>query len=1200
MTSVGSVVASGWGKLRRLVFGSKSGSVPSFLTGRYRVSLRIDGSPAPVESGGKLRPDFDADWGPAATPEAIGKFLSRFRADPRDTRPDPAIRAALHHFLFAGNTLAAPVAAQGPGLATVLVGGAHGEPLLANIPWELADGLAEAQPSGARRPLLGTLGMLPLARVVQGARSGLKPGGAKRRLTVAYCISEPADDPFGGEGFFDAIEATLRRRPGVLTYRKLGSALTTRVHELLAGIEKDQPHVLIVVCHGRTTNGTPELRFDDWTSVRGLGDAIALTGQTLLVLLIACDQTHLEETPSAHSGALTLLDAGVPAVVAMQSSVNARLAAEFLGTTLDWLLQSASLPQCVAAGRRRMAPGTDAETSTDWAFPTLFVAEDGHRQLQRLTEYIEGYVPALKTLLRGIPAEPAPYFPRPGLEEWLASALHPDNRGVRAIVGPAEQGKSTLVRYVCRRALASAIERNDLEFRHILYVDLAPFQDPLETPQDLLGILASRTDELLSGLPSTVFEWPKPRSPDGQGLPSASMEPLMGALDANHMVLVLDNLPLAPVWSEFVQRSRDLNHSLVVVVAQDAAKLPVDDLYLGEVLPLSESDVHRYAREFVPGYDPDEIYALAGGAIMLLDQLRRLQRQSYPFAEARQLLQEHPLSRGYAQAMLDPLMADEKKTELLYRLVHLPSGINGHLAGQYVGEWRDLLDLERSNLLIRDYRAAQDDPWLRLPHFVAAALREFRGDEVRAAGKAVVDAFREDVRPDVEARLEELARAPGGVDLLHDLHQTLVGRKEWPMARAMALLLHATLYQRGRWFDSARFWTRYLTHAPRDETLPHDWLKLAKAAHLLGEREKAVECLDVADQLGPEPLDSIEILDLHASLIKDTGATERVAEVLDLYDVAMELIEEGRASPAAGQDAAPFEQAGANLLYNRAILRRWWTRDVEGALDEMRQAQDRFEALGMRGMHAVARSEWVDMRMAVRDPPPDWNGLVETLLQVDDELDAAGSPGDRAICNLRLGRLYRRMPFRTDEERRDNLLKAEEAFETAEHLAVEAGDARLRRIIEVNLVEVAWRDRGAMPDDEAARRLDSVIRILELFSGDAWSMRVLRDALLLRAGTARRGLPDEVRSWLEKGWRVATSPPLHPRQGTDARRAAQVLCEYLGTLTGSGDLLAVEKLGSKARPFVEGWLAKPVDLRDRATWLGELCRFGTSPGEYHG
>lgn len=419
------------------------------------------------------------------------------------------------------------------------------------------------------------------------------------------------------------------------------------------------------------------------------------------------------------------------------------------------------------------------------------------------------------------------------------------------------------------------------------------------------------------------------------------------------------------------------------------------------------------------------------------------------------------------------------------------------------------------------------------------------------------------------------------------------------MARAVALLLHATLYQRGRWFDSARFWTRYLTHAPRDETLPHEWLKLAKAAHLLGEREKAVECLDIADQQGPEPLDSIEILDLHASLIKDTGATERVAEVLELYDVAMELIEDGRAL-AAGEDAAAFEQAHANLLYNRAILRRWWTRDVEGALDEMRQAQDRFEALGMRVMHAVARSEWVDMRMAVRDPPPDWNGLVDTLLRVDDELVAAGSPGDGAICNLRLGRLYRRMPFRTDEERRDNLRKAEEALETAERLAAEASDARLRRIIEANLVEVAWRDRGAMPDDEAARRLDSVIRILELFSGDAWSTRVLRDALLLRAGTARRGLPDEVRPWLEKGWRVATSPPLHPRQGTDARRAARVLCEYLGTLTGSGDLLALEKLGSQARPFVEGWLAKPVDLRDRATWLGELCRFGTSPGEYHG
>ena len=291
--------------------------------------------------------------------------------------------------------------------------------LLLNIPWELADGIPTL---GETSPLAGTLAALPVARITSEFVSNVTL--AQEKLRVAYCIVESIDDvAIAGAGFDDAFHGSLVRRSGVIDTKRIGPAGgAPNFASLSAELAAMMPHIFVIVSHGQTENGKPELMLDKWTPISEIARVLAAYKKTLLVMMVACDLTFLESGATAYSGAYSMLQAGIPAVVAMQSKVRADLAATFLGTTLDFLLSGPSLPLAVAEGRKSMAPSQKAaESLVDWSFPALFLASDGFEKTSALRDYFQ-FKPSLEALLRSVPRS-EPFLERRSVQSDLSDRL---------------------------------------------------------------------------------------------------------------------------------------------------------------------------------------------------------------------------------------------------------------------------------------------------------------------------------------------------------------------------------------------------------------------------------------------------------------------------------------------------------------------------------------------------------------------------------------------------------------------------------------------------------------------------------------------------------------------------------------------------------------------------------------------------------
>lgn len=1182
---------------RRLLSWIGHKSLEKVLADHHFVSLEINGQCVPIDIGSKKQNNFETNWGNQLKPRELLDYLKKYREEPQLVNPDTDIRFSLHHFLFAGHKLDAPFAQISDRISNVLIKGQSTHPLLVNIPWELADGIPQTTYDTYQRNLLGTLASLPLARIIEGTQSTMKLR-KKERLRVVYCISQPQGlTPINADGFHKALEFSLRDRSGMLSYKKvLGANFSPSFNQLLGEINLQAPHILIVVCHGRTNKGIPELHFEDWKPVEYLADALVEAGKTFLVLLIACDQVFLDEGPSAHSGALLMLQKGIPSVVAIQSRIRAALAGLFLEATIDQFFQNATISTAVAGGRKAMAPGKQAAKYVDWSFPALFLTENAPKQLNKLTDFIEDYIPALEKMWLSIPSEPTLFFKRERMESRIRTFLKPNERGIRAIIGSLGVGKTSLVLQGCHRAIKEAINKKNISFRPILYIDLQRHSEPIRTLEDLVDIFARRTKEVqMEDLEATLLNWPKPRSADSEGCTTDQLGLLIKVIDENRMVLVLDNITKIkePPWTYFIEKSKRLLKSLVILISDIAPVIDITKEHILWINPLDYSETKYYVEHHLPGYNSDDVYAKTGGVLLLLNMFYEAYQKdisvlSYPSLSESQ----KDLAHWYANRMIDQVsQKNNNLANLLYMMVHLPNGVNGKMAGYFLADWPDLLELALANALIRDYRFG--DLWLRMPGIVMQALHDIRTDEVNTARKSLTDNFIQsidhDETADIEQNLLELAKESGGLDFLHDIYKTFVYQENWAIAAALPLLLHTWLYKNGRWFDAFKFWDCYLKNSPHENTEAHQWLKLAKTGHLLGKIDVAYDCIKKANDCNLQKIDRIEMLVLEAALLKDSGQRDKKGQIFQLYDEALRLIKEAEADTHRCE-FIEYQKIRANSFYNRAIFRRWWAHDIEGALKELETASHEFESLGMSDMQMVAQSEWVDMQIDWPDLNKDWSRLLEVLFKVDQYFDSKDNHNDRCLCNYRLARLYRRKPFKSNKEQIENLKKVQQAYSIAYDLAKAAGDLRLQQIIEGHRIELSWQHLSDMSDSEAATRLLQVTEILDAFKGDSWSTRVMRDMLLLRAYSIKTQSSEIYLDTLRQTWRVASSPPLHPDHGSDARKAARIFTEYLQALEDNGELLEIDNVSILNKNLIEQWIGRSINPESREKWLDDLIK----------
>jgi hypothetical protein len=1155
------------------------------LADRCAVSLEQNGVPQPVSLAGASRDEIETRWLFPEGAESFLKFLRIYRAHPEQCRPEPAVRAALRDFLFCQGSLDAPLTKLlEPQTVLNIAGDQSTLPLLLNIPWELADSMPKLGQTG---PLAGTLASFPLARIASESVSTVKL--VQEKLRVAYCIVEsPGEPAIAGAEFDDALHVTLTRRSGVLDVKTFGrTGSPQRLSQLSAELAAATPHIFVIVAHGRTERGRPQLFLDQWTDIPEIARALAAYQRTFLAMLIACDLTFLEEGATAHSGAYSLLKEGIPAVVAMQSKVRADLAAEFLGTTLDSLLKGLSLPMAVAEGRKSMAPSQKAaEAIVDWSFPALFLGSDGFEKTSSLRDYFQ-FQPSLEALLRSIPRS-EPFFARPELQSKISVLIAQPTAGLRAIVGGENMGKTHLIRAVCREATEAAIRSENHAFRPIIYLDLQRY-DPIDSTSEMIARIRDRIDEVkptVTGPALVDLKLPLARGADGSGNVSDPMRQFVELLDAAKCVLILDNPgdSTAHFWNDFLMPCRTLLHSLVVCLDRgvpQGIELPAD--HVVAIYPFSQLETEAYLTQFRPesAVSADRWFKETAGVPGLLNGL---------------LHGETDGTGSFAKTISRLPVPDQA---LLFQLAHLSNGVNAALGWDFVTGWSDahVPSLVRQGLLLQETRIAQE--WLSVPGMLVRSLGSSFVDEMRNAAVQLAESFDSKISEgDPTDELLKLADRPGGIPFIHNIQAVLIKEKSdtsLEQARALPILLHERLFQQARWRDAYRLEKRVLAAVPICQTLAEDWIRLAKSEHLLGLASEACDSLKKARELDLTDLDKVDLIVLEVAINKDSGELEPITAVLDKYDNALSLLRH------SSDEEERVMGVRANVLYNRGIIRGHWTVDVKAALEDFETAEAEYSTLHNKSMVAMCKLEWVEVQFRSDAFVLNWPALFDKLVQACDLLEEAGALQDRAFCEYQLARYYRRKPFGNPEESRENVIRARSAYQKCVETARLAGDSRQEMIALGHVVEISWRFLRDMSEPDAHQTLQEVEGGLETFRGDAWSARVKRDMLLLRAQVeCAQSLPDDMIATLATAWNSAIKPPLKPEEGTDARRAACILTSYLKELKMRGDGLQFDIAANHGTSFVEQWLNRPVGATPVDTWLAEVEVFGAGPGEYHG
>jgi hypothetical protein len=1142
----------------------------------------------------------------------LQRFLTEYRRVPGRTKPDQEIRILLHRFLFADGRLDG-LFGTSVALAReiVVTGEAQLLRLIANIPWELADGIGVGQ--GA---LLGTLAAMPLKRVITGSQTRLdvKPEG---QLDVLYCISRaPNDTSLDAPAFQQAFSSLLADYEGYLrVVSMLGSdavgspQYSTRFDQLLAKLEKNPPNILFIVCHGRTQDGRPELNFAgqngfDWFPVARLGEVLGKQKQTFLVILLACDLTHHAEGHAAHSGAVTLIQHGVPFVVAMQSSVLVKLAKKFIGTVIGRFFENPNLAECVAAGRKSM---TTEEMLTsdyaDWSFPALFETTDARECADQLRCLIDSFQLVLRQLHVAIPVA-KPYFNRESVDAQLHELFTSLKTGTCLVTGPIGRGKTHSIRHTCREILRLAISHASGKTRKIFYLDCD--QAPLNGPRQLMDKIAVRNRELASPVfGQAPLKWASVRGAEGTGQGSDPMLQLVGLIDYNRVVLVIDNISEQDSfpWREFIAAANGLQQSLVIIATRSAFTAHDEPDFHVEVSNLNEEQTRKYIT-LVAADRVSEArawYERSGGILLFLNQLRLGDVADFAASLVGEALTEEAPPTTIVRVLASSANSDFP--ELCEALSLLRHGITTKLAKWLDLDTKELPRLEQSGVLTRDGRYAREDHW-----YMPALFREVWSGEKDARDDLVwvfVDRLKQG--GDVAANLHRLMETPGGPELIEDLQALLIQMPATlDVARRICVLAEEWLFSHGRIVTAFRLWDSYLKATEFARTTASQWVSCGAAARILGNTQIAQECLAKAKARNPNAFERISLLNLEASIHKDSGAFDNAGATVRLYHEAVQAVQQCRRLIAEGKlnnvSARELDEKEAFLTYNQAIFTWYWLDDNARALDALYSAEKEFSRLGNGQMAALAAVEWAEVQLDSLNAESNWPVILEKFLSAVAyfEGDESRDPLSGAFSYYQLARYYRRRAACFPDQKAADIEKALDAYNACVRTAAVAADLRQEMIARLQILEICWRDTSTEGDESALRQVEEVIGALEVFRDDRWSERCLRDALMLKADILARREDPAALDCFKRAFQIAKIPSLDPNEGTDAQRAAYILLRLL-RLTKNG--IESDTLIAGNQSLVQQWLHLETDgltLFDRTVWEDKLADFASKPGDYHG
>lgn len=247
-------------------------------------------------------------------------------------------------------------------------------PDLQAIPWEYIQWPRSPPGPDAFRSVIRVIPTIGVSAPVPRKLNG--------QIRLLFVYAEPPRGPSVGWSFIkDTVEKQFKNQPQLqknFTIEVVEGATRASFEQAFVDAQYD---ILHIVCHGQVANGIGSLVFQD---IKGSGQDLVsapklggfLKDKELgLVVLSACNTSAGDYSKEFATVAKTLVESGIPAVIANQFEIQNSVAAAFAGAFYRELLISGDVDRATTKGRssldfRGELPNSDARI--DWGIPTLY------------------------------------------------------------------------------------------------------------------------------------------------------------------------------------------------------------------------------------------------------------------------------------------------------------------------------------------------------------------------------------------------------------------------------------------------------------------------------------------------------------------------------------------------------------------------------------------------------------------------------------------------------------------------------------------------------------------------------------------------------------------------------------------------------------------------------------------------------------
>ncbi len=849
---------------------------------------------------------------------------------------------------------------------------------------------------------------------------------------------------------------------------------------------------------------------------------------------------------------MSLVEEGIPGVVAMQGMIDPFVAEVFLKTFLNHLLIRPSVAIAAAAGRREAL-----RTSLQGFLPTVFLNKEG--TLGFFSNVLGRYKEGLQPLINVLP-DSRPDLERRELEIQMGEAL--DKAGVVLLKGGLGAGKTHLISKIARQRLAGL----SVPARPIFYVACNELVDGGAMRRTVFRELAKRFRSSAKLLPQSA-----PLAVDD----AAS---IVAGIEGRRIIVVLDgfggNRRKADweSWTKLFDYASAMQKSLFVVIAKAGSSMEIPSALELSVPSFRVSETSQYLRNYAPKLagSYQRIHRWSGGSPLFLDALRRFQKELGGQAVRGKISRKggpRQMSDVYVKRVTGLLSNNELQT--LCNLCRVPRPAPIALCKRFLDETKNKVALERLiEIGIAETSGDEAHRLCGVSSGKAQAVRRAQPVRFREGAALLVEHFQVWLgdQSDLEDAIAKLMNQPGGAAILQALQTAYSDMKQEKMAVTLATMANVpganedelwALYAQG--IGAAKSSLKAVVAGRKKESrkILSFLLRAAELAQTVGRHDDCKSLLADLDSLlspnakpskksknGDHPPDSFEnyydralFLKTKAALLKDMEQHKVLPEINSSYAEAVALARQGLAGTFKDEKATLAEWNDLLLeilqerLNTRIFLEHAARQELEADIHELEGSGGESRHLGLVLCKLAERELQQDDKLI------NWSLAQENLVRAKGILTKTADAVTQSYCLYQYAQYLRRLqPNPETTSAIDNYAKAET-------LGHQGGDPRRVGLAMRWRVKLLWQQHALDDIDNVSSQIGDLISDLERRTGDSLTLRVLERLYSLRAEISQGRLGETTERYLYGACRASADPLLAAK--TDVEHCGRAFRRYL-------------------------------------------------------